>query len=323
MKFLTNPKVFALLALLLLGSAYGWKWSQPTAKELRRDEGKAAVRLMKAEPGAGFTEEDFRRHLVGLKKKLPSKDFSVVIQPPFVVIGDEPEPVVRQRARDTVKWTVDRLKQDYFQRDPSHILNIWLFKNTASYEKHARDLFGNKPDTPFGYYSPAHKALVMNIETGAGTLVHELVHPYMEANFPDCPPWFNEGLASLYEQSGEVDGRIYGFTNWRLKGLQQSIKAGAVPPFKTLMAMTSSDFYDQDKGTNYGQGRYLCYYLQEKNLLVAFYREFVANQKADPTGYRSLQKVLGESDMEAFQKRWEKYVLELSEDFALRPLPAR
>ncbi len=87
--------------------------------------------------------------------------------------------------------------------------------------------------------------------------------------------------------------------------------------------MTSGECYDSDKGTNYAQARYLCYYLQEKNLLVAFYREFVANQKEDPTGYRSLQKVLGESDMEDFQKRWEKYVLELSEDFALRPLTDR
>ena len=29
--------------------------------------------------------------------------------------------------------------------------------------------------------------MVMNIGPGAGTLVHEVVHPYMEANFPDVP----------------------------------------------------------------------------------------------------------------------------------------
>ena len=32
-------------------------------------------------------------------------------------------------------------------------------------------------------------------------LVHEMVHPFMDADFPACPAWFNEGLASLYEQS--------------------------------------------------------------------------------------------------------------------------
>ena len=39
----------------------------------------------------------------------------------------------------------------------------------------------------------------MNSATALGTLSHELVHPYMETNFPNVPSWFNEGLASLYE----------------------------------------------------------------------------------------------------------------------------
>ena len=30
-----------------------------------------------------------------------------------------------------------------------------------------------------------------------------MVHPFVEANFPDCPAWFNEGLGSLYEQCAE------------------------------------------------------------------------------------------------------------------------
>jgi len=37
---------------------------------------------------------------------------------------------------------------------------------------------------------------------------------------------FNEGLASLYEQSAERDGRIIGQTNWRLRGLQSAIRKG-------------------------------------------------------------------------------------------------
>ena len=56
----------------------------------------------------------------------------------------------------------------------------------------------------------------MNIATGGGTLVHELVHPYVEADFPGAPPWLNEGLGSLFEQSDERDGYIVGLTNWRL-----------------------------------------------------------------------------------------------------------
>jgi hypothetical protein len=44
---------------------------------------------------------------------------------------------------------------------------------------------------------------------------------------------------------------------------------------------------------NYGQARYLCYYLQQQGLLREFYRRFHTNREKDPTGYATLQEVLG------------------------------
>jgi len=155
----------------------------------------------------------------------------------------------------------------------------------------------------------------MNISTGGGTLVHEIVHPFMRENFPECPPWFNEGLASLYEASSEKEGHISGMINWRFKGLEQAIKAGKTISFERLMAMDETQFYGRDSGAAYNQfyaqARYLCYYLQEKGLLTKFYREFVANAKTDPTGFSTLKRVTGEPDPEAFQKKWEKFILSL------------
>jgi hypothetical protein len=268
-----------------------------------------------------FSEADFARHIAALegevKKKAGPAEFSYITQKPFVVIGDETKQAVQQHAEGTVKWAVDRLKLDFFTNDPKEILDIWLFKDAASYEKHARLLFGETPTTPYGYYSSHHKALIMNIETGGGTLVHEIVHPFMEANFPACPPWLNEGLGSLYEQCGDVNGHIHGFTNWRLPGLQRSIKSGNLPSFKTLTAMDSKAFYNEDKGTNYAQARYLCYYLQEKGLLVKFYQEFLTHQKEDPGGFNTLQKILAERDMDAFKTKWEKYVLGLRQGYSV------
>ncbi len=307
-----NPRLAAIFVLLLSVFILQCASRPLTSKDRQPAQKIEPVHAMSASIGTGFTEAEFAAHVTQLKKRLPNAGFSIVIQPPFVVVGDEPEQAVRSHATDTVKWAVDRLKQDYFKKDPKQILDIWLFKDTASYNKYTSEIFGDQPDTPYGYYSSAHKALIMNIETGGGTLVHEIVHPFMEANFPACPAWFNEGLGSLYEQCGDVDGHIYGFTNWRLGGLQQAIRAGGLPSFKTLTAMGTGDFYNLDRGANYSQSRYLCYYLQEKGLLVRFYQEFVANQKNDPTGFATLQKVLGESDMDAFQKRWEAFVLKLS-----------
>jgi hypothetical protein len=258
-----------------------------------------------------FTDADFTAHVAQLKKKLPSTDFTIIVEKPFVVIGDEPADAVKEHSIRTVKWAVDKLKQEYFSKDPKEILDIWLFKDAASYERNAKLLFGYKPDTPYGYYSKIHKALVMDISTGGGTLVHEIVHPFIEANFPNCPPWLNEGLGSLYEQSGEVNGRIHGFTNWRLHRLQADIKARQVPSFRKLTDMSVPEFYNFESGLHYAQSRYLLYYLQQKGLLTKFYREFYAHQKTDPTGYQTLRRVLGVNPG-IFKFKWELWVMDLT-----------
>lgn len=258
----------------------------------------------------GVADEAYTQHLRELGMKVP-EGFSIVVQKPFIVIGDEVPEQVRYRAANTIQWAVDRLKRDFFKNNPTEIIHIWLFKDRVSYEKYARELFDDEPASPFGYYLESESALLMNISTGGGTLVHEIVHPFMRANFPGCPPWFNEGLASLYEQCIDDDGHIHGLPNWRLPGLQKAIQDGQVASFEELTAMDEKQFYLEDKGTNYAQARYLCYYLQEKGLLVEYYRSFVANRTDDPTGYRTLQTIIDEKNMSDFQEKWQAFVLDL------------
>jgi hypothetical protein len=253
---------------------------------------------------------EFARHLEALKPTVP-EGFAVVVEDPFVVIAEGSPEEAKLFAERTVRWAVTRLQLDYFEKPPPEIYDIWLFKGAESYEKNTQAIFHEKPISPYGYFSPAHHALIMNIATGGGTLVHEIVHAFIASNFPECPTWFNEGLASLYEQCGDADGHIHGCTNWRLPGLQKAIRAGEVRSFEKLTAMTATEFYG-DKAAAYSQSRYLCYYLQEKGLLVKFYKEFHANVKSDPTGYPTLKKVLGEEDMDAFKTKWEAEVLKLT-----------
>jgi len=258
----------------------------------------------------GFTDADYSQHIMKLKPNVP-KDFTIVLQQPFVVVGDEKPGIVRYRAERTVKWFVNRIRGLYFKKDPPRIYDIWLFKDDSSYRKHTKELFNNEPDTPFGYCSDAHGALIMNIGTGGGTLCHEIVHSFIASNFPDCPAWFNEGLASLYEQCSYRGDSVVGLTNWRLAGLKKGIQAGTLPSFKTLLSTKSYQFYHMGKGNNYAQARYLCYYLQEKDLLVKFYNAFSRDVNKDPSGYETLKKILNESNMKDFKKRWEKWVLKL------------
>jgi len=219
---------------------------------------------------------------------------------------------VRDDADTVVRWASSRLRASFFALDPGSMLEVWLFNGEESYLRNTSAIFGGRPDTPYGYYSSCDRALIMNVALGYGTLVHEMVHAFMEANFPACPTWFNEGLASLYEQPSERAGHIYGGTNWRLAGLKDAILAGGVPPFEAITKTGRRAFYGERRGIHYAAARYLCYYLQEKGLLVRFYHRFFAEHAKDPTGFATLREVLGERDMRAFQGRWERFVLELT-----------
>lgn len=257
-----------------------------------------------------ISKEDCEKQAEKARQRMP-EGFALIVECPFVVIGDGTPEQVRRSAEGTVRWAAERLKRDFFTEDPDGVYEIWLFKDAESYKKHALELFGDKPASPYGYCSRAHKALIMNIATGGGTLVHEMVHAYMQANFPKCPAWFNEGMGSLFEQCHDKEGHIRGLTNWRLAGLQEAIRKKTIGDFLALVHTTDTEFYGEGSGLRYAQARYLCYYLQEKELLQRFYKEFHAAAKDDPSGWQTLQSVLGETDMAAFKKRWEEFVLGL------------
>jgi hypothetical protein len=307
------PALAAVLALVL---AFGCsrndpkRPSAPAPSPTAAQQRLAAERVVVPEPETGPARTGYAQHLLELRRRLPP-GFPVVVEPPFVVIGNGSADRVRRYAEHTIRWAVKLLKKSYFTRDPSRILDIWLLEDDTSYRQVSFELVGRLPSTPYGYYDDGKGALVMNIATGGGTLIHEIVHPFIEANFDHCPAWFNEGLGSLYEQADERDGQIVGLTNWRLRGLQDAIRRGALPSFETLTHTTDWDFYHRDPGTHYAQARYLLYYLQEMGLIVRYYRLFLEQRTFDPTGYRTLVRVLGSPDMHRFRREWEAYVLGL------------
>lgn len=257
------------------------------------------------------TAEQLKTRAAELDKKLAGQGFTVVIEAPFVVVGDEGAAKVKQRAAGFLRWTVGLIEKDFFAKRPDKIIEVWLFKNERTYRKGAKKFFNDEPDTPYGYYTTEFDALVMNIGPGAGTLSHELVHPYVEANFPSAPSWFNEGLASLYERPTEKRGHIIGLPNWRLPSLQRQIRAKSLPSIETMLRTNRDEFY-QASYDSYAFARYLLLYLQEQGKLRDFYAKFVADPK-DLTGKSALEAILGEP-LATFEPKWRKWALALEEN---------
>jgi hypothetical protein len=242
-------------------------------------------------------------------RALAGPSFTVIVEPPYVVAGDGGPAAVRRRAEGTVRWSHEKLRAQFFAKDPTEPVRVWLFRDDTSYVKHVRAWLGETPDTPYGF--AGETGLYMNISTGGGTLIHEMVHPLVDTNIRDCPPWFNEGLASLFEHAAEQDGRIVGRVNWRLRGLKAGIRNGAVPPFEELLAMDHEAFYRDPAGVHYGTSRYLMYYLQQEGLLQRYTALVGSTRGADPTGLAALKTVLGRDDLVAFQAKWTAWVMAL------------
>ncbi len=256
----------------------------------------------------GPSPAEISQHVQELKKTLP-KGFGVTYEAPFLLIGTAS---VREHGQKFTRWFDTLLEQDFLANPPTGVQEVWLFSENASYVKISRDLFNTDPDTPYGYYLSSRNALVMNIGPGYGTLSHELVHPYMHRAWPDVPAWLNEGLASLFEFPAEKDRHLVGKVNWRLPSLQQALKAKQVPSFHALTHLSDRAFYDDDRGTNYAQARYLIYWLQERGLLRTFIQRALALKDDDPSGWKALSEVL-EGDPDAQFKTWSKFTLGLNQ----------
>jgi hypothetical protein len=262
-------------------------------------------------PGAEPTHAELATRAAELEKKLAGQHFTVVVMAPFVVVGDGPAKEVQRIANGFLHDKVRMMEQDFFAKRPTKLLEVWLFHDEKAFRAGAKKFFNDEPDTPYGYYSSPANALVMNAN-GLGTLSHELVHPYMEANFDGEPAaWFNEGLASLFERPSERKGHLVGLPNWRLPNLKKEIRDQTLPPLAQLVATTRDEFYAASWDA-YAQARYLIYYLQEHAKLKAFYDAALAD-KHDKTHKAALESVLGES-LEKFDPAWQKWVMKVPLD---------
>ena len=98
---------------------------------------------------AAHSDDEYLAHVARIAKALPN--FTVLVQKPFVIAGDDTPENVRAAGVQTVKWTVDHLKKDFFDKDPVDLIDIYLFKNKTSYDKYTKEYFNDPVISPYGY----------------------------------------------------------------------------------------------------------------------------------------------------------------------------
>ena len=232
----------------------------------------------------------------------------------FTLIGSIPAEEMQEIREQTIRACSEALFHDFFDKRPTHTIKIYLFKNDADYRAYAKKLFNETPTSKYGYYMHQDNRMVMNIATGTGTLVHEMVHALIAVDFPDVPTWLNEGLGSLFEQCYLRGNSIYGLINWRYPAVKKAISVGTLVHLKDLIATSDDEFRDENEALHYAEARYFCMYLQQQGLLRTFYRKFRDGYKESPTGEKFLVETLGK-DLDNAENDWRGWIRGLkSED---------
>ncbi|MBU1241278.1 hypothetical protein KKF84_11910 [Myxococcota bacterium] len=260
-----------------------------TKKERDTIQERKSMRLPDAPPKTLTMEEQCGARVKQLRGKLDGS-FQFVVAPPFVVAGDMDHPQLEKHTLWSVVKPAKALWTSYFKRRPDQVITVLLFSGQKSYRKWASALFGHKDVSYFGYYTDENRTLVMDINTGGGTLIHELTHALIVYDFPNVPQWFNEGLASLHEGCRVGEKEIVGVLNWRLPILQKAIASKKLRSIKELTL--DEDFYGAHVDENYAQARYLMMYAQKKGVLATLYRNMRDNG-GKLSDYQVLTRVFG------------------------------
>jgi hypothetical protein len=227
----------------------------------------------------------------------------VATEDPFLLAGPG---WTRPSLGSVVKLVHDALGALYsgrFTTRPARVVGVYLFPSNTLYERFCKDKLGEPCMSPYGFYRPDARIIVMNAGLGIGTLTHEIIHPLVEADFPGAPTWIDEGIASLFEAPViPRPGEIHGVKNWRLPRLRHALgspKERDTTRLDALFGMTDEAFRDGDEPLHYAMARYACQWLDDGGKLWAFYHAWRDSKGDDPSGARAFASVMGETPVEA------------------------
>jgi hypothetical protein len=226
----------------------------------------------------------------------------VVREDPFFLAGPGWSAGSLEQVTHLVRQALAALYHDRFTTRPDPVA-VYLFASRVPYEQFCRSRLREDCISPYGFYRPDARVIVMNAGPGIGTLTHEMVHPLLEADFPRAPTWLDEGIASLFEAPVlPRPGEIHGAKNWRLPRLRAALgsqKERDGARLETLFGMSDARFRDADEPLHYAMARYACQWLDDHGKLWAFYRAWRDGVEGDPSGEKAFASVVGQAPREA------------------------
>lgn len=315
-KFRVSERLLALLACTLLAGACDFRDLSPADSRQSGDGGPGARRvpLAAAPPdtpdrvfyrGTGMARADYElllaREYADFAARLKrdfGRDFQIGGFKNFMIAG--PQRATSEQRRklraltDYVRAFYEQVYPRFYRYEPGRPFRIVYFAT-------GRDFRAATGSPAYGFYRPDEHVLYTYLNSGHGTLWHELIHAFAAENARHSltPQWFSEGFASFYEMAFLIDGRVSeGYTNWRLPQMQADLRADRVAPLRIALARPRFRMLDRDISAaessdraagryGYAEARFLFCYLWMHGHLERFVRD---------VSYEIRPRVLGEED---------------------------
>jgi hypothetical protein len=244
----------------------------------------------------------------------------------FVLVEVGPRGPLFAKAGALLGRFVPPLKE-HFARLPDEAVTVLFFTRAADYDGWSRATLGVPGPSNLGVYRSRTREIAADVSLGDAylpTLTHEVVHPFLEADFPTAPVWFGEAVASLFEApvfsaDGGIGGVRGGARQARLLRALGSPTERATARLDALFDMSTATFLGASRTADgghaideparvlhYAVARSVASWLDTQGKLWPFYRAWRDARRGaedDPTGERSFARVMGGSPSD-LNERW-------------------
>jgi len=196
----------------------------------------------------------------------------------YIVVYDTPDvPLVRKILRDLELLRIEYQKLFPSEKPVESVSTVRVCKSRDEYLS-----YGGPPKSA-GYWNWVDEELVFydaevqdksHKVSDANTFIvlyHEAFHQYIHYSTGELPPhsWFNEGHGDFFSGATIRDGKMrsIGPNPWRLKTIQDAVKANTHVPLKDLLSYEQKQYY-ANPYVCYAEGWSLIYFLRKSELVV-------------------------------------------------------